>query len=115
MPLAVIVIAVVDGAFALLLVSDVESAWPVIGLGVLSAIAGFAAGRWWAIALAYALLFVFIPLHSEPERQELSMLGWMLFGAVPTATAQAILLALGVGVRKVIRRRGLPAEGPATT
>ena len=105
MVLAVGLIAIVDAGLVMLVFNDSESAWPLVPLAVLSVMAGFSARRWWAIALAYALLFVFVPLHSVPERQELSMLGWMVLGAVPTAASQAALIAAGVGIAKLVASR----------
>jgi len=70
---------------------------------LLSAIAGLLVGRWWAVVLAVPMVLIFAPLYEAPDRQELNFLGWMLLGAVPTAAAQAALLAAGVGVSRIVR------------
>ena len=75
----------------------------VAGLAILQIAAGIAIARWWSLALPFAAIVVAIPFgYGEGVGQEAPI--WLYYGYV-LAVPAAVLVALGVGGRKLAVRQ----------
>ena len=73
------------------------------GLAVLQIAAGLAIARWWSLALPLAAIVVAVPFgYGEGVGQEAPI--WLYYGFL-LAMPAAVLVALGVGGRKLAGRR----------
>jgi hypothetical protein len=64
---------------------------------------GAAIGAWWAVALPFAAILVAVPFgYGEGVGQEAPI--WLYYGYV-LALPAAVVVALGVGARKLVSRR----------
>ena len=75
----------------------------LIGVGALQLAAGAIAGGWWTLALPFAAIALAVPFgYGEGVGQEAPI--WVYYGYL-FAVPAAVLVAAGVGVRRLYERR----------
>jgi hypothetical protein len=73
------------------------------GLAAFQVVLGASIGSWWAVALPFAAIVVAVPFgYGEGVGQEAPI--WFYYGYLMSLPA-ALLVALGVGLRKLAARR----------
>ena len=84
------------------------SDYVVLGaLGLIHLLLGLTIGRWWTLFLPFVLVFLAIPLgYPDPNRGEPFPV-W--FGVLFWTPAFLFVIAIGVGLKKVLERKRSPA------